>query len=337
MNLYSTTTLNAGGAMGADARYRLSFIEFRDNALNRPETAVHEFGHSLTYTDYTWVDQGRTGAWWETVANWVADTYNTDALCESVRTRKGLTAARDTIIDLEANIALSHLQIVSTRNYYQAWPFLTYLTKNPDQYPGIGRMAVLDLMSNHLRNNETPLHVLARLTSPISAQRVVGRYWARMAYLDIAHPKAQARYMSTRNNSGFRTRAYANLSSLGNNRYRVKADRAPLYAGANITPLNVSGGNLSVRVINLGNGLSDSNFTATLSIRNTNTGVVRYVDVVGGTANATVASNEEVSLVVANTPNNLYLYNAFESTATSPDAIGLQYEVELTGATPMHL
>ncbi len=337
MNLYSTTTLNAGGAMGADARYRLSFIEFRDNAINRPETAVHEFGHSLTYTDYTWVDQGRTGAWWETVANWVADTYNTDALCESVRARKGLQVARDTIIDLEANIALSHLQIVSTRNYYQAWPFLTYLTNNPDQYPGLGRMAVPDLMRNHLRNNETPLHVLARLTSPVPAQRVVGRYWARMAYLDIGHPKAQARYMNTRNNSGFRSRAYANLTSLGSGRYRVKADRAPLYAGANITPLNVTGGNVSVRVTNIGNGLSDSNFTATLSIRNTNSGNVRYVDLAGGTGSATVASNEEVSLVVANTPNNLYLFNAFESTASTPDSIGLQYEVELTGAVPTHL
>ena len=337
MNLYSTTTLNAGGAMGADAQYRLSFIEFRDNAINRPETAVHEFGHSLTYTDYTWVDQGRTGAWWETVANWVADTYNTDALCEDVRVRNGLQRDRDTIIDLEANIALSHLQIVSTRNYYQAWPFLTYLTKNPDQYPGLGRMAVPDLMSNHLRNNETPLHVLARLTAPVSAQRVLGRYWARMAYLDINHPKAQARYLSTRNNAGFRTRAYANLTALGSGRYRVKADRAPLYGGANITPLSVSSGTVNARVINLGNGLSDSNFTATLSIRNTQSGSVRYVDLVNGAANTAVANNEEVSLVVANTPNNLYLYNAFESTTSSPDAIGLQYEVELTGAAPMHL
>ena len=334
MNLYSTTTLNAGGAMGADAQYRLSFIEFRDNAINRPETAVHEFGHSLTYTDYTWVDQGRTGAWWETVANWVADTYNTDALCEAVRAREGLQRERDTIIDLEANIALSHLQIVSTRNYYQAWPFLTYLTNNPDQYPGLGRMAVPNLLSNHLRNNETPLHVLARLTAPVSAQRVLGRYWARMAYLDINHPKAQARFFNTRNNSGFRSRAYANLTALGSGRYRVKADRAPLYGGANITPLHVNGDTVNVRVINLGNGLSDSNFTATLSIRNTQSGSVRYVELVNGMGSTSVATNEEVSLVVVNTPDALYLYNAFESTTSSPDAIGLQYEVELEGATP---
>lgn len=338
MNLYSTTTLNAGGAMGADWRHRLSFIEFRDNAINRPEIAVHEFGHSLTYTDYTWVDQGATGAWWESVANWVADAYNTDPLCEEARARNGLARDRDTIINLEANIVSSHHTIVSTSNYYQAWPFLTYLTHNPDEYPGIGRMAVPDLFRNHRRNNETPLHVLERMTAPISVQQVVGRYWARMAYLDIDHPKAQARYLSARNDQRFRSRAYTNLDALGSGRYRVKPDREPRYAGANITPLNVSGGGeVSVQVTNLGNGLSDSHFTATLSVRNTQSGDVRYVDLVNGAGSATIANNEEVSLVVANTPDNLYQYDAFQSTDTSPESIGLRYEVEIDGAVPAHL
>lgn len=98
----------------------------------------------------------------------------------------------------------------------------------------------------------------------------------------------------------------------------------------------MTSGTLNVRVINLGNGLSDSNFTATLSIRNTQSGAVRYVDLVNGQGSTDVTLNEEVTLVVANTPNNLYLYNAFESTETSPDAIGLQYEVEINGAAPMH-
>ncbi|WP_084646061.1 cellulose binding domain-containing protein [Marinimicrobium agarilyticum] len=338
MNLYSTTTLNAGGAMGADAGQGLSFIEFRDNALNRPETAVHEFGHSLTYTDYTWVDQGATGAWWEAVANWVADTYNTDPLCEAVRVRNGLGRSRDTIVNLETNIASSHLPIVSTSNYYQAWPLLTYLTQNPDQYPGIGRMAVPDLFANHRRNNETPLHVLERMVSPISVQQVIGRYWARMAYLDIGHPKAQARYLGVANNEAFRSRAYTNLEALGSGVYRVRPDREPAYAGANITPLNVTGnGQVDVQVTNLGNGLSDSDFTATLSIRNTSSGSVRYVDLINGAGSTTVADNEEVSLVVANTPLSVYQYNAFESTESSPESIGLRYEVEIDGAVPERL
>ncbi|WP_347332227.1 cellulose binding domain-containing protein [Marinimicrobium locisalis] len=338
MNLYSTTTLNAGGAMGANAGMGLSFIEFRDNALSRPETAVHEFGHSLTYTDYNWVDQGATGAWWEAVANWVADTYNTDALCEDVRASKGLPRNRDTIINLDTNIASSHLTIVSTSNYYQAWPLLTYLTNNPDHYPGIGRMAVPDLFSNHRRNNETPLHVLQRLVSPVSVQQVIGRYWARMAYLDIGHSKAQARYLNERNNPAFRSRAYTNLDALGDGVYRVRPDREPAYAGANITPLHVTGdGQVNVQITNLGNGLSDSDFTATLSIRNTRSGNVRYVDLVGGAGSAMVGNDEEVSLVVANTPQSLYQYDAFQSTESSPESIGLRYDADIEGAAPQHL
>lgn len=335
MNLYSTTTLNAGGVMLANARHRLSFVEFRLNAINRPETAVHEFGHSITYTDHTWVDQTATGAWWETFANWIADTYNTDPLCEGVRVKHGLQPTRDTIIDLETTIASSHLPIVSTQNYYQAWPFFTYLTQNPDQHPGIGRRAMIDLMKSHRRNNETPLHVLERMVPQTSVQQIIGRYWARMAYLDIGHPKAQARYMSTRTNSGFRSRAYANLNALGNGRYRVKPDREPAYAGANIIPLTVTGGgNVSVQVNNLGNGLSGSGFSATLSIRDTRSGAVRYLDLVEGVAHAAVTANEELSLVVANTPDTLYHYDAFKSTGTSPESIGLRYEVVMTGAAP---
>ncbi len=338
MNLYSTTTLNAGGAMGANGRHRLSFLEFRDNAISRPETAVHEFGHSLSYADFTWTDQGATGAWWESVANWVSDTYNTDPLCESVRERRGLARSRDTIINLETNIAQAFLPIVSTRNYYQAWPFLTYLTQNPDRYPGVGRMAVPDIHKNHRRNNETPLHVLQRLVAPVTVQEVVGRFWARMAYLDIGHPKAQARFLALRNDGGFRSRAFANLDSLGNGRYRVKPAREPRYAGANITPLRATaGGAVSVRVTNLGNGQAGSAFMATLSIRNTASGAIRYVDLLGGAGSATIASNEEASLVVANTPITLIQYNAFESTDTSPESIGLRYEVALTGAVPTNL
>ena len=335
LNLYSTTTLNAGGAMGADGRAGLSFLELKDSAIREPGIVVHEFGHSLTYTEHDWIDQGRTGAWWETVANWFTDTYQTDPLCEQARERRGLPRAGDTIINLDANIALSYLPIVHTRNYYQAWPFLTYLTNNPDQYSGLGRMAVADLIRNHARNNETPLHVLERLVAPLSVQSVLGRYWARMAYLDIDHPKARQRFFNTRSNSGFKGRAFANLAALGNGRYRVKADRAPMYAGANITPLSISGdGNLSVTVTNTGNGQQDSDFTATLAIYDRASERVRYVELTDGAGTARIGSTEEVSLVVVNTPTTLYLFNAFESNSASPDQAGLNYEVRLSGAAP---
>src|SRR5690606_24947350 len=128
--------------------------------------------------------------------------YLTSKHCENARNAHGVAAGR-TIINLGRVISQSNLMIVSTQNYYEAWPFLTYLTSNPDGYPGLGKMAVLNLFRNHPRNNETPLHVLERVAAPVRAQTILGRYWARMAYLDIGHPQAQQAFLSSRGSLNF--------------------------------------------------------------------------------------------------------------------------------------
>jgi hypothetical protein len=201
------------------------------------------------------------------------------------------------------------------------------LTTNLDNYPGLGRVALTNLMRRHMRNNETPLHVLERVAAPVKVQTILGRYWARMAYLDIGHPRAQEQFFSRRGSLNF-----ANLDAAGSGTWRVKSARRPAYGGSNIIPLTGTG-NVSVQVTNLGNGLQESNFTATLSI-GANSGAVRYVDLPNGSGQATVASNEEASLVVVNTPNTLYQYDAFQTTASSPESIGLNYQAQITGATP---
>jgi hypothetical protein len=114
--------------------------------------------------------------------------------------------------------------------------------------------------------------------------------------------------------------------------YTVKSARKPQYFGANITPLAVSGGDVSVMVKNLGNGQMDSNFTATLSIHAAD-GSTRYVDLPGGTGSATIAAGEEASLVVVNTPDTLIQFDP--QYIGSPENIGLNYSVQITGAKPM--
>jgi hypothetical protein len=322
-NVYAVGGLGgAAGVMRYDAGAGISYLEVVPSSAPDPRVIVHELGHALTLTEYGWVDQLRTGAWWETVANWVADTYLTSRHCEEARTAFGVEEG-NTNIDLGRSISNSWQLIVNDQNYYQAWPFFTYLTNNPDGYPGLGRMALPNLFRNHPRNNDSPLHVLELIAAPIKVQTILGRYWARMAYLDIGHPKAQAAFFSARGGLNF-----ANLDSTGANTYRVKASRQPQYGGANITPLNVTAGSVAVEITNMGGG----NFTATLAIRDDD--VVRYVDLPDGVGEATVAAGEEVSLVVANTPDELIQYNAFETAAGDPELDGLDYQVELTGAAP---
>jgi hypothetical protein len=322
MNIYAVGSLGgAAGQMFSEQGAGHSYLRVVTSYLDDPRVIVHEYGHSLTYYERGWIEQTRTGAWWETVANFVADTYLTSPLCADARSANGIQTG-SSLIELNKVIGSAHQVIVdgspNSGNYYQAWPLLTYLTNNPDGYAGLGPTALRDMFREHDGNNETPLHVLERVASPVTVQTIVGRYWARMAYLDIGHAQAQEDFFSERGSLNF-----ANLDAAGGG-YRVKAARQPRYFGANIIPLTASGV-VTMQVT------SDDAFTATLAIR-ASSGAVRYVDLPDGSGTATLASGEEASLVVVNTPDALVQYDPFSISGAV--AAGLDYEVQLTGATP---
>lgn len=320
INVYSVTDIDAGGFMGYNGTAGLSYLVMRSNLLNVDSISTHEFGHGITLAEAIWIDKARTGAWWETTAEWFADAYMSPI-------------TNTTNFDVNSLHAASNLTIVHKDNLYQAWPFLNYLSNNPDNYTNLGRDAIRNLIRAH-QGQETPLHSLARLVQPVSVQTLVGRYRARIAYGDIGHPLVQARVLSAQRDATFRTRAYRNLEAIDSTTWRVIAARKPQYTGSNIIPLMATGtGQISIQVTNLGNGLSDSGFTAVVAIKASNNGV-RYVDLPNGTGSFQLASGEESSLVVTNTPTSLYLYNAFESTTTSPESIGLNYQVQILGARP---
>lgn len=203
MNVYSVADLgpNTAANTGTDPSEGLSFLNVVAEWMDTPAITVHEFGHALTYAERYWIDQGRTGAWWETVANFVADTFITSPICADARARHGQPEG-DTLISLSKVVGDSYRVIVdgtSGGNYYDAWPFLAYVANNPDGYAGLGMANFRNVWLQYSRDsNETPLHVLERLATSASIQAVVGRYWARMAYVDIGHPKARDLFDSTR-------------------------------------------------------------------------------------------------------------------------------------------
>ena len=66
-------------------------------------------------------------------------------------------------------------------------------------------------------------------------------------------------------------------------------------------------------------------------------GSVRYVDLPDGAGQATVGSDEEVSLVVVNAPDELCLFDPEfigAEPASDPANTALKHEVRTTGATP---
>ncbi|RSM05264.1 hypothetical protein CDV31_009662 [Fusarium ambrosium] len=326
-NFYTVSSLDGGaaGLQHSDMEAGFGYVEVLQEYLTNPQITVHEYGHVVHFHQRTWVNQANTGAWWETVANWFSDTYTTSDICAEAREKHGQSTS-PTEIDLQKVIGDSFQVIVDgstdSGNYYQAWPFLTYLTSNPDNFTGLGQDVIRQLMVQYPEDsNETPLHTLSRVSENATVAEIVGRYWAHMAYLDIGHPSAKEAFISQRDSLDF-----DNLESQGSGSYKVKADRQPRYMGSNIIPLTTSGdGKVEVKLE------CDAAFTATLAIHETSSGKVRYVSLVDGAASASVASGEEASLVVANTPAELINYDAFN--LSDEVQKGLDYTVTITGGT----
>ncbi|KAI9148225.1 hypothetical protein HJFPF1_12052 [Paramyrothecium foliicola] len=324
-NVYSLGSLpGAAGVMQSDATTGMAFLEVQQDYVTTPGVVIHEFGHGLHYHQRTWVHQGRTGAWWETFANWFADTVQTSDLCAAAREAHGLDGASTTQVALTKIISDSYQVLVdgtpNTANYYEAWPFLTFLTNNPANIRGLGNDTLHQMMLQYEPDsNETPLHTLQRVAGTgTTVAKIVGSYWAHMAYVDIGHPGAREAFVAQR-----RQLNYDNVDGSGSS-YTVKAGRKPMYMGANIIPLAASGGTVSVQVT------AQAAYTATLAVSGNN-GASRYVDVVDGAGSVELANGEEVSLVIANTPEELVLYDAFS--LTSDVTTGLDYSFTLTGAT----
>ncbi|CAK7205326.1 hypothetical protein SEUCBS139899_008096 [Sporothrix eucalyptigena] len=345
VNVYRVDDIPGAAAnTGTDSTTGLSFLNVVTKYLTEPSITVHEYGHALTYAARVWINQTKTGAWWETVAQFVADTFITSSVCQAARQKYQQPEGGATMMDLKKVLGDSYQAIVdATRspakgepsaNYYQAWPFFVYLFYNPDDYPALRNHAVFPGVWTRYKvdSDETPLHVLDRIVSADAGQtiqKVVGRYWARMAFVDLGHPTAQSLFLSQR-----KSISYAVLDTVAGQTgtYRVKAARQPRYMGANILPLKGVAGanNLSVNITS-----ASAPYTATLIIRSTDdkakTSSCTYVDLVHGAAHAPLMAGQEATLVVANTPDQLLSYDPFNMPAEANR--GLDYQIQLTGAS----
>ncbi len=149
-----------------------------------------------------------------------------------------------------------------------------------------------------------------------------------MAFVDIDHKQAAKLFATQR-----RSISYANVDAVvgaagpaGATTYRAKAARQPRYMGANIVPLRLAA---SATAINATVSAASA-FSATLAVRSSS-GLLLYVDLEKGSGGAAVAAGDEASLVVANTPDALLLFDPFSLSAAANR--GLDYRVQLSGAT----
>ncbi|KAJ3528830.1 hypothetical protein NM208_g10025 [Fusarium decemcellulare] len=300
-NVYSVDVLEgAAGVMHSDYETGLAWLEVVNEYLAVPGVTVHEYGHGMHYHQKTWTSD---------ICATARKNHNQEATDTEIELQKVLGDAHQVIVDGTAD----------SGNYYQAWPFLAYLTNNPDDFAGLGQDTIRQLMLQYKEgSNETPLHTLARVSQNATVGDIVGRYWARMANVDIGHPSAHEVFVAQKDSINF-----ANVESSSSG-YKPKSGREPRYMGANIIPLTVSGSSVSVKVA------SDSEFVATVVVYREG-GESSYVTLANGAATVSVKSGEQVSVVVANAPAEPILYDGFNLSADVSK--GLDYTLTLTGAT----
>ena len=312
--------------MSAEDGYGIEIIS--PNAMLDDLTIAHEFGHVITMQQKAWVDQDITGAWWETTANWFREMYlGSEYYTGTVKT-----------CWFEPYIRNMSLTLPHGRNYYEVWPFLVYISYNPDNLPGLGIDCVKRIISE-AQPGEYPFDTITRLFGT-DAQTVFGHYAKRMATFDFGAREAyQSEFSQKLSQSPFYWNLFYTVPEESGSGWLVSPQEdAPMQSGINVIPLNITGDSVTVDFKGLSN---DSNAAWQACIVTVDSsGNETYSDLFGSGESATVSANGAVSayLTVSAMPKTLYTVNAFHKDNVSSYKTGDErrrypYEIKIAGAS----
>lgn len=293
----------------------------------------HEFGHVTQFAQgfNSWAGGVYLGSWYEAVANWFREQYlYSDYYVDNQWYSTDLSF-----------LYLRSISLTSTngRAYYEAWPLLQYLTENPDGLEGYGKTFVATLLQNGDPNKI--IYELIDGLAEAELDETLGYFAAHMATLDLEH---QSNYIKKINNevsyeNFFWQQFYTTLEPVigAENTYTVPTERAPQQAAYVVTPLAVTGDEISVTL----NGLAKINGAAWKAcIVTVSGGETKYSELFGDGETMTASGKDvdEAYLTVAATPTlKTYKdYDAFtsESSLSFKNKNRYPYEVVMTGAAP---
>lgn len=205
----------------------------------------HEFGHVMTAHQLGWNSNKYSYAWWEALGNWFREQYlysdySTD------ETGHGTDFFETYMKNLSFTFPLG-------RDYYAAWPFLQYLTENPDGLEGYGSEFVKTMLQQG-KVDEFPFDQVERL-APADIKETLGLYAAHMAGLDFKKGDAYRARLSELLAQGdwnwqqiYTMPEKVVTPDSEGSRYRIPTERAPQFAGLNIIPIEVTGGDITVKL-----------------------------------------------------------------------------------------
>ncbi len=302
----------------------------------KPETWVtpHEFGHVTQFAQgfNSWAGGAYLGSWYEAVANWYREQY---LASEYYTSNEGFSTEFSYFI-----LRAASLTATNGRAYYEAWPFLQYLTENPDGLEGYGSNFVATLLQNG-----SPSKIIYNMVDDLAAADLsdtLGYYAAHMATLDLAR---QSNYLRRVNSFGvayedfFWQQFYTKLEHVigTENVYTVPTERAPQQAAYVVTPLDITGDEIEVTLRGLTEVKGAGWRACIVTVKGDET---EYSELFGDGETMKVSAKDvdEAYLTVAATPDikTYKQYDAFtqESTLSFFKKNRYPYEVELTGAVP---
>lgn len=249
----------------------------------------HEFGHVVTAHQLGWNNNKYSYAWWEAMGNWYREQYlysdySTD------ETGHGTDFFETYMKNLSFTFPCG-------RDYYAAWPFLQYLTENPDNMEGYGSSFVKTMLQEG-QVDEYPFDIVERLAHA-DLKDTLGNFAKHIAGLDFKKGDAYRARLNELLTSGSWNwqQIYTMLEPVAGvkNTYRVPTERAPQYAGLNIVPLDVSGDNISA-TLNGMYGATDDNWRACI-VQQRADGSCIYSELFKNTETMTVSAVSDASAV----------------------------------------
>lgn len=259
----------------------------------------HEFGHVVTAHQLGWNNNKYSYAWWESMGNWYREQY-----LYSDYSNDDTGHGTDFF---ETYLKNSSLTFPCGRDYYAAWPFLQYLTENPDGMDGYGSDFVKKMLQEG-QADEYPFDIVDRLASA-DIKDTLGNYAKHIAALDFKNGDSYRARLRELLDSGSWNwqQIYTMLEPVAGkeNTYQVPTERAPQHAGLNIVPLTVTGDAITVKLNGLTN-IPGADWRACI-VQRLNDGTCRYSELFsdGDTCTATVGPGlESAYLTVIATPDN---------------------------------
>ena len=297
----------------------------------------HEFGHVVTAHQLGWNNNKYSYAWWEAMGNWYREQY----LYSDYSTDE-TGHGTDFFETYLKNLSLT---FPCGRDYYAAWPFLQYLTENPDDLAGYGTKFVKTLLQEG-QVDEYPFDMVERLAEA-DLKDTLGHFAKHVAGLDFENGDSYRARLSELLSQGSWNwqQIYTMLEPVAGlaNTYQVPTERAPQHAGMNIIPLTVTGDTITV-TLNGQTNIAGADWRACI-VQQMSDGSCVYSDLFsdGETMSAAAVSGAASAYlsVIATPDNDTYMKTGLpygpdsefaESKIAFTDKQQYPYSVVLTGA-----